>query len=228
MATKIKRIRTQKQIDPVMLMLGDTLLCRQMNKATPRDPRRIWRQRVTMRLRRFLIAGVSVLALISAGGIGSSAQAQSLEEHDAKAAFVLKLVNFVQWPSAANHDLVIGFIGADATSDALQRLAAGKSANGRSIVVRRLGHDGDLKACQMIFVGASERKNTASVLERLRGTNVLTVGESDGFGQHGGVVNLLLNAGRIRFEVNPHAAERAHLQISSRLLSLATIVGDGS
>jgi hypothetical protein len=42
------------------------------------------------------------------------------------------------------------------------------------------------------------------------------------------VVNLMLNEGRIRFEVNPHAAERAHLQISSRLLALATIVGDGN
>lgn len=152
-----------------------------------------------------------------------------MEEHDAKAAFVLKLVNFVQWPDDASQhgDLVVGFIGADETSDSLQRLASGKSVNGRKIVVRRLGHDGDLRSCHVIFVGASERKNIPAVLERLRGTSVLTVGEADGFGQHGGIVNLLLNEGRIRFEVNPHAAERAHLQISSRLLSLATIVADG-
>jgi hypothetical protein len=174
-----------------------------------------------------LVAGIGALALIAAGGISASAQAQSLEEHDVKAAFVLKLVNFVQWPNDSGHDLVIGFIGADGTSDTVQRLAIGK-VNGRTIVVRRLAHDGDLRACQMIFVGASERKNIPSVLERLRGTSVLTVGESDGFGQHGGIVNLLLSGGRIRFEVNAHAAERAHLQISSRLLSLATIVSDGS
>jgi hypothetical protein len=177
-----------------------------------------------------LIAGIGALVLISAGGISTGAQAQSLGENDAKAAFLLKLVNFVQWPSEASqqNDLVIGFIGADATSDALQRQASGKSVNGRKVVIRRLGLDGDLKACQVIFVGDSERKNIPSVLERVRGTSVLTVGEFDGFGQHGGIVNLLLNEGRIRFEVNPHAAERAHLQISSRLLSLATIVGDGS
>jgi hypothetical protein len=183
-----------------------------------------------VRVRQFLIAGIGALALISAGGISTYAQAQSVEEHDVKAAFVLKLVNFVQWPSEASQhsDLVIGFIGADATSEALQRLTSGKSVNGRRVVVRRLGHDGDLKACHVIFVGASERKDTPSMLERLRGTSVLTVGESDGFGRHGGVINLLLNEGRIRFEVNPRAAERAHLQISSRLLSLATIVADGS
>jgi pSer/pThr/pTyr-binding forkhead associated (FHA) protein len=179
-------------------------------------------------VRRWLIAWIAVAVLIAAGGLCTSAQAQSMEEHDAKAAFVLKLINFVQWPSDGGRDLVVGFIGADATGDALQRMASGKSVNGKGIVVRRLRSDGDLKACQVIFVGDSERKNTQSMLERLRGTSVLTVGESSGFGQHGGIVNLLLNDGRIRFEVNPHAAERAHLQISSRLLSLASIVSDGS
>jgi hypothetical protein len=208
-------------------MRANILFCGQMNEATSGDRRSLWMPRVLMCVRRFLITGVSVLALISATGI-SSAQAQSLEEHDAKAAFVFKLVNFVQWPSESSHDLVIGFIGADATSDSLQHLASGKLVNGKGIVVRRLSRDGDLKACQVIYVGASESKNLALVLDRLRGTNVLTVGESDGFSHHGGVVNLLLSGGRIRFEVNPHAAERAHLQISSRLLSLATIVADGS
>jgi hypothetical protein len=212
-----------------MNMRVDISECSKVNNDAPGAARGLCRRHVLPRVRRFLVAGLSVLTLISAAGIGTVVHAQSLEERDAKAAFVLKLVNFVQWPSEASHsDLVIGFVGSDATSEALQRLASGKSVNGRGIVVRRLAHDGDLKACQVIFVGASERKNIPSVLDRLRGTSVLTVGESDGFGQHGGIVNLLLTGDRIRFEVNAHAAERAHLQISSRLLSLATIVADGS
>jgi hypothetical protein len=151
-----------------------------------------------------------------------------VEEHDAKAAFIFKLVNFVQWPGDASGDLVIGFVGADSTGDSLQRQAYGKPVNGRRVVVRHLTRDGDLKACQVVFLGASEGKNPASVLERLRGGNVLTVGETDGFSQRGGMVNLLLTEGRIRFEVNPQAAGRARLQISSRLLSLATIVADSN
>ena len=165
-------------------------------------------------------------------GISPVAQAQTVEEHEAKAAFVLKLINFVQWPvesSLHSSNLVIGIVGTDATSDALQRLAAsGKSIDGRPIVVRRLSGDGNLKACQVIFIGASERKNASVLLERVRGASVLTVGDLDGFGQHGGMINLTLEGGRIHLEVNPHAAERAHLQISSRLLALAKIVRDGT
>jgi hypothetical protein len=213
-------------MNPVMQMRIGNLCCG--NNATPGCTRRSWIPRLPVQVRRVLIAGMSALALIAAAGIGPIAHAQTVEEHDAKAAFMLKLVNFVQWPSEGGHDLVICVIGADSTGDALQRLAVGKPVNGRGIVVRHLLPAADLKSCQVIFVGASEHKSVTAVLERLRGTSVLTVGESDGFGQHGGIVNLLLSGGRIRFEVNPHAAERAHLQISSRLLSLATIVADGS
>ncbi len=210
-----------------MLMRVGILLCRRLNESSPFNSGRVSRVRALMCIRRLTIAVIGVLMMIAAGGISTGAQAQSLGEDDVKAAFVLKLVNFVQWPSNSTNDLVIGFIGADSTSDALQRQVSGKTVNGRRVVVRRLGLDGDLRACQVIFLGDSERKNTPSVLERVRGTSVLTVGEFDGFGQRGGIVNLLLNEGRIRFEVNPHGAERAHLQISSRLLSLATIVADG-
>lgn len=171
------------------------------------------------------------VGLILVCGICFFVHAQSVEEHEVKAAFVLKLINFVQWPDFAgqhNNSVVIGILGTDPTSDALERLASGKSVDGRQIIVRRLNTESPLTACQVIFVGASERNNAASVLQRLRGASVLTVGEVDGFGQHGGIVNLMLDAGRIRLEVNPNAAQRAHLQISSRLLSLATIVRDGA
>jgi len=166
-----------------------------------------------------------VLAVLALGDRGG-AQAQ-MEEHEAKAAFVLKLVNFVEWPSSGQTSLVIGTVGADETSDALTKLANGKSVNGKSVVVRRLAPDADLKGVDVLYIGSSQAKNIGSLLDHARGSNVLTIGESDGFGQHGGIVNLLVSDGRIKFEVNPHAAEKAHLQISSRLLSLATIVNGG-
>jgi hypothetical protein len=43
---------------------------------------------------------------------------------------------------------------------------------------------------------------------------------------HGGVRPSIVDGGRMRFSVNPTAAERAQLRISSRLLSLAQIVKD--
>ena len=203
---------------------------RQRKTLTSPNPHSVRRRISPWRVRRSLRTCLA-LALIMFCGICIFVNAQAVEEHEVKAAFVLKLINFVQWPDAAgqhNTKLVIGILGTDATSDALQRLAFGKSVDGREIVVRRLNNESNLTACQVIFIGASERNQAASLLERVRGESVLTIGESDGFGQHGGIVNLMLDEGRIHLEVNPNAAQRAHLQISSRLLSLATLVRDGA
>jgi len=177
-------------------------------------------------VRRALFGAFSLVLLVLALCHQAGTQAQ-MEEHEAKAAFVLKLVNFVEWPAGGQNSLTIGTVGADETADALTRLANGKSVNGKAVVVRRLAPDADLKGIDVLYIGSSQAKNLASLFERARGGNVLTIGETDGFDQRGGMVNLLVSEGRIKFEVNPHAAEKAHLQISSRLLSLATIVNGG-
>jgi hypothetical protein len=53
---------------------------------------------------------------------------------------------------------------------------------------------------------------------------VLTVGETDGFAEQGGMVNLKLESGRVQIQINLSAAEEARVRISSKLLSLAQII----
>jgi hypothetical protein len=48
----------------------------------------------------------------------------------------------------------------------------------------------------------------------------------EGFPRHGGMINLKLDAERIRLEVNPDNATRAGLKIRSELLRLADVVRD--
>jgi hypothetical protein len=54
----------------------------------------------------------------------------------------------------------------------------------------------------------------------------LTIGESDVAGDGGVMIDFRLEGGKIGFDINLNAAERADLKISSRLLSLArSVVG---
>jgi len=50
---------------------------------------------------------------------------------------------------------------------------------------------------------------------------MLTVGEGDDFPAAGGVIGLVIEDNKVRFDVNLEAAERAGLKISSKLLKLA-------
>jgi hypothetical protein len=66
-----------------------------------------------------------------------------------------------------------------------------------------------------------------SILEQLKGISILTVSDIPGFCQGGGMIDFELLDQKVRFEVNPGAAERARLKVSSKLLSVAKIVREG-
>jgi len=62
------------------------------------------------------------------------------------------------------------------------------------------------------------------ILEGLKGTNILTVGDTPGYAKQGCMIDFLMEDNKVRFEINAGAASLANLKISSKLLSLAKIV----
>ena len=67
----------------------------------------------------------------------------------------------------------------------------------------------------------------AATIEELKGAPVLTVGDGESFAEVGGTIGLFVEDGRMRFAINPNAAHRAGLRLSSQLLKLAKIVKEG-
>jgi hypothetical protein len=168
--------------------------------------------------------GFLVLSLL---GIGWSTTvcAQSSNEYQVKAAFLYNFAKFVEWPSEAfggsNAPLVIGVVGDDPFGGALDQAINGKSIGGHSLLVRRLRWGQDLRSCQILYISSSERKHLSQIIQSLRGASVLTVGDMGDFNQHGGMINFVLEASRVRFEINSRGADQAGLRISSKLLTLS-------
>ncbi len=51
--------------------------------------------------------------------------------------------------------------------------------------------------------------------------SVLTVADTKGFLESGGIINFLMEDKKVRFEINVTAAKKSKLKISSKLLRLA-------
>jgi hypothetical protein len=62
------------------------------------------------------------------------------------------------------------------------------------------------------------------VIRMLRWLPILTIGETPGFAERGGIIRFTLEDNRVRLEANVEAARQANLTISSRLLTLARII----
>ncbi|MDR3698148.1 MAG: YfiR family protein [Candidatus Sulfopaludibacter sp.] len=162
-----------------------------------------------------------VFVLAVAQGI---VRAQSAGEYELKAAFLYKFAGFVQWPDdSPADDICIGVVGQDPFGPVLNAVVNGKILNGRSFTVRRSPNARDLPACQIVFISSSERPRLRAILHQLR-PGALTVGEMPGFCEGGGIIGFELADRRVRLRINLEAAQRARLQISSKLLSLAKLV----
>ncbi|MBZ5610579.1 MAG: YfiR family protein [Acidobacteriia bacterium] len=150
------------------------------------------------------------------------------DEYHVKAAFLYNFAKFVEWPpqtfKTPQDPIVIGVLGPSSLRKTLEEAVSGKAVEGRKFAVREL-EDGALRCdCQILFVASSERRRFRSMAGGLRGTAILTVGETPGFAAEGGVINFKFEGDRLRFEINVDAAEQEGLRISSKLLSLSQVV----
>jgi hypothetical protein len=156
------------------------------------------------------------------------AQGQAAEEHEVKAAFLYNFTKFVEWPRGAFPDdgapVVVGVFGPDPFGPTLDEIVAGKRAGERPLVIRRLDSSDGLAACHVLFVSSAKAAELVRLLPSLAHRPILTVGETDGFCETGGIVQFVMVQRKVRFRINTTAAERAGLKISSRLLDLAEVV----
>jgi hypothetical protein len=158
--------------------------------------------------------------------------ATTATEERVEAAYLHKFLNYAEWPAAAfpkpDSPYVIGLVGDDAVADELARIAAGRTVNGRGVVVKRVLPGESLNDLHVLFVGRAERPRLGQWLRQTKGRPILTVTDADGALEQGSVINFLLWDERVRFEVSIDAAERNNIRLSSRLFAVATNVVKGS
>jgi hypothetical protein len=169
-----------------------------------------------------------LLALAVLGLLPSGASSAAPNEYDVKATLMVNFMKFVEWPddtsAVAPGPLVLAVVGNDPFGAALERATAGQSVNGRSVVVKRWKNPRELGPCHVLFVAVSDADEVSHILGGLKGTAVLTIGDGPSFVSEGGIIGFFMHDSRIRFDISPTTAERAHLRISSRLLAVAHVV----
>ncbi len=148
-----------------------------------------------------------------------------------EAVFLFNFTQFVDWPPKAFADpsapIVIGVLGSDPFGAALDEVVRGEVVQGRPLVVHRAQHIEELADSHILFISRSERARLAPVLATLKGSNVLTVSDLDGFATEGGMICFVLTDNKVRLRVNLEATKTAGLTLSSKLLRVAQIVGPG-
>jgi hypothetical protein len=173
---------------------------------------------------------LSFVLALGAMAPGSAPAESGTGEYDVKAAFLLNFARLVEWPEDAFSDarspFTVGLLGVGESSEQVQEFLDGKSVGSHEVVAQPIESAEEAAGFHMLFVGAASEAGAGEVAGAIGGAPVLLVGESDGFATSGGAINFFTDDNKIRFEINPRAAEAAGLRVSSRLLRVAKIVSD--
>lgn len=168
------------------------------------------------------------LLLASVLALPAAAASPPTRAAEVKAVFLFNFTKFVQWPPEAfpapRSPIVIGVLGSDPFGRALEQAVAGETVDGRPIEIKRFKSLETLGSSHVLYISASQEERVPEILLRLGRSGTLTVADIDGFAARGGAVQFRTEAGRLRFEINRDAADRAGLRVSSRVLGLASAV----
>ena len=145
-------------------------------------------------------------------------------EYEVKAAYLFNFMQYVDWPpgpAAPAGEVVLCVAGRDPFDGVLDRTVRDRQSRGRTIRVTRVSAVSQIDPCHVLFVAGTNTTIIDAWLLAARDRPVLTVGEEAGFAEAGGMVGFVVGE-TVRFEVNVRAVRRAGLEVSSRVLRLAT------
>ena len=165
-------------------------------------------------------------------------------EYQIKAAYIYNFLLFVQWPEPnippiearppktsppdRGQTITIVIIGKDPFGDAFKDVE-GKLIRykKKKLIIKRYDHyqkNITFDHCQVLFISSSERKDLRTILTQVKGKPILTIAETPGFLEHGGMFRLLEKRKKIRWEINQTPVKLAKLKLNSQLLRNAVRV----
>ena len=176
----------------------------------------------------FLKRARIALATLSAVALAPlQAAPPSPNEYALKAVFLYNFCRFIDWPAAAfdsrAEPFIIGIIGEDPFGNLLNEAIAGEYYRGRPIRIDHYRSVGEVRHCHLLFVSQSSADQFDQIVALVAGKNVVTVGETEEFLDHGGMIALTAEQNRVRLRSNSAALRAARLNVSSKLLQVADI-----
>lgn len=170
-------------------------------------------------------AALLTLALLP---VAPSARAEAPSEYQVKAAYLYNFLAFAEGAPEKGSEAAILVVGEDPFGDAFRAVEGRPVGPGRKPLavrkVRRWSSGVDLSGVRLVFLASSEQGSFQQVLGTLAGRPILTIADSPGFLEAGGMINLVTRDRKIRWEVNRVAVHGARLRLSVQVLRNAVRV----
>lgn len=166
--------------------------------------------------------GVWILVLAMCSGTG---YADNIREWTIKAAYLFRLSLFVDWPedkltSSGTENVRFCITGEKQNVDTIESVLSNKSINQHDIEIINVTLQSELQSCHLLYI-SRDTQDKRLFLEAVANDSVLTMGDTDEFYRHGGMVLLFEKENRIHFAINIGQLDLSRIKVRAQLLNLA-------
>ena len=169
---------------------------------------------------------LTVALLLCSSAAAAHAQS-SADESGIRAAMLLNISRFIDWPAwkmGPDHpQFVVCILGSDPIAPYADHLLEHQSIATKQTAVKHVSATDNLSNCHLLYTSLADRKVLARMQPELNKNAVLTVSERSNTLSTDQIVGLPAVEDHVHIEINLNLAQRSSLQISSRLLRLATV-----
>ena len=139
-----------------------------------------------------------------------------------EAIYMYNFTKYINWQNQGS-SFVIGVLDEKKITAELNENLLNKEVKGKPIQVQNIGSVAEAKVCQILYLPKSNSGQLQSILDAVSNSDVLVVAEED-LAEQGASVSFFIDGSKLRFKINKGALDKAGLQASSNLLSLAVVI----
>lgn len=155
-----------------------------------------------------------------------------VDEFQIKAIFVGKIFDFITWPQGHGIEnpstkFVFGVLGHHPVLPELEKIFAAHDIKNKKVEIKFFKDTKrihEIKKCHALFISGSIEQELHLLIAVIEDMPILTLSDTEGFGEKGVHFNFFQKNHGIRFEINPDALRRASLTANPRILFLGKIV----
>ena len=148
------------------------------------------------------------------------------QEFDAKLqiVFIYQITHYFQWPNDNSETFIIGVIGQSPILNELQKLAAAKKINNKTIIIKQFDNSSSISDCHILFIPYKESARIENIKKSIKGRHTMLISEKPGMAEKGTCINFVNIDGTMKFELNKSSCKSSGLRTTPMIEKLAIII----
>lgn len=172
---------------------------------------------------------IFILSILLMSNIPVVPQANvNTQQYAFKAAFLFNFIEYIDWKNDAESGTFnFAVLGDSPITEQMRIVARNQRAKNKKINIAEYENVNEIGLCYILFVSNTSSIPLEDVISKFENKPVLIVTEeNEGGVKKGPFINFFIESGKLKFEINLKAINKAGIKISSQLLQHAIIVDE--